>query len=86
MVGIGYFVPQFGRKGGPVVGAGCTVVRVRSGRVMRTYLSRLRRLLSPVGVTSEQRPTGYVLLADADCVDVHRFHRTSRSPTSPRRG
>ncbi|NUT93944.1 MAG: hypothetical protein HOY78_18180 [Saccharothrix sp.] len=31
-------------------------------------------------MTSEQRPTGYVLLADADCVDVHRFHRTSRSP------
>src|SRR5690349_17786327 len=44
-------------------------------QVVRTYVSRLRRLLAPGGVEIERRPGGYVLLTDPDDVDVHRFHR-----------
>ncbi|MCP2246628.1 AfsR/SARP family transcriptional regulator [Lentzea aerocolonigenes] len=44
-------------------------------QVVRTYVSRLRRLLAPGGVEIERRPGGYVLLTDPDNVDVHRFHR-----------
>jgi DNA-binding SARP family transcriptional activator/tetratricopeptide (TPR) repeat protein len=47
----------------------------RGRHVLRTYLSRLRVLLSPVGVGIERCPNGYVLRADPDSVDVHHFHR-----------
>ncbi|WP_086665157.1 AfsR/SARP family transcriptional regulator [Lentzea kentuckyensis] len=45
----------------------------RSRQVVRTYLSRLRLLLSPEGIAIERRPSGYVLLAGTDVVDLHRF-------------
>ncbi|MEU3651128.1 BTAD domain-containing putative transcriptional regulator [Lentzea sp. NPDC034063] len=47
--------------------------RVR--QVLQNYLSRLRLLLSPEGIGIERRPNGYVLLADPDVVDLHRFRR-----------
>ncbi|MGV9367872.1 BTAD domain-containing putative transcriptional regulator [Amycolatopsis sp. NPDC003731] len=47
----------------------------RDRQVLRTYLSRLRLLLCPAGVAIERRPTGYVLLAAPDTIDVHQFHR-----------
>ena len=45
----------------------------RGRQVLRNYLSRLRLLLSPEGIGVERRPNGYVLLADPDIVDLHRF-------------
>ncbi len=47
----------------------------RGRQVLRTYLSRLRTSLAPAGLVIERRPTGYVLPADQDVVDVHRFRR-----------
>ncbi|NGY65877.1 AfsR/SARP family transcriptional regulator [Lentzea sp. NEAU-D13] len=47
----------------------------RGRQVLRNYLSRLRLLLSPEGIGIERRPNGYVLLADPDVVDLHRFRR-----------
>lgn len=44
-------------------------------QVLRTYLSRLRLLLSPGGLAIERRPNGYVLLAEPESMDVHYFHR-----------
>jgi DNA-binding SARP family transcriptional activator/tetratricopeptide (TPR) repeat protein len=46
--------------------------RVRD--VLHTYLSRLRRILSPVGITINRRHGGYAITVDADAVDLHRFH------------
>ncbi|WP_238598489.1 AfsR/SARP family transcriptional regulator [Saccharothrix sp. ALI-22-I] len=43
--------------------------------VLRTYVSRLRRALVPIGVTITRRDSGYVLAAEPGTVDVHRFHR-----------
>ncbi|HWO66287.1 MAG TPA: BTAD domain-containing putative transcriptional regulator, partial [Umezawaea sp.] len=41
--------------------------------MLRTYLSRLRTSLAAAGLAIERRPAGYVLSADQDIVDVHRF-------------
>src|SRR5687767_2875355 len=45
----------------------------RARATLSSYLSRLRRLLSPAGVGLERRPGGYVLSADPMSVDLHRF-------------
>jgi DNA-binding SARP family transcriptional activator/tetratricopeptide (TPR) repeat protein len=47
--------------------------RVRD--VVRNYVSRLRRPLAEAGIAVERRSGGYVLLADPETIDVHRFHR-----------
>ena len=45
----------------------------RAKETLRSYLSRLRRTLSPGGVDIVRRSGGYVLLADAATVDLRRF-------------
>ncbi|QFZ21418.1 AfsR/SARP family transcriptional regulator [Saccharothrix syringae] len=45
--------------------------RVRS--VLRSYLSRLRRSLTPAGTAITHRDGGYLLDAPVEAVDVHRF-------------
>ncbi|WP_063797492.1 AfsR/SARP family transcriptional regulator [Saccharothrix sp. NRRL B-16348] len=52
----------------------------RARQVLSNYISRLRHLGStdgktPVGMTIQRRGGGYVLPADPDDVDVHRFRR-----------
>jgi DNA-binding SARP family transcriptional activator len=46
---------------------------LRALPTMRTYLTRLRRVLEPVGVAIEHRSGGYRCLLDTFAVDVHRF-------------
>jgi len=48
----------------------------RARETLYGYLSRLRGALAPAGdVRITRRAQGYVLTADPDAVDVHRFHR-----------
>ncbi|GAA0436415.1 SARP family transcriptional regulator [Actinoplanes capillaceus] len=47
----------------------------RARGTLYSYLSRLRKALSTDDVTIARRPGGYVLTADPDTVDVHRFRR-----------
>ncbi|MGM1064949.1 BTAD domain-containing putative transcriptional regulator [Saccharothrix sp. Mg75] len=47
---------------------------LRAGGVLRTYLSRLRKVLGTTAALSH-RDGGYVLDADPDDVDLHRFRR-----------
>ena len=47
----------------------------RPRQVLRGYLSRLRTVLAGRGVRIEWHASGYVLVAESDVVDVHRFHR-----------
>jgi DNA-binding SARP family transcriptional activator len=58
------------------------IERVWAGRlphqvrqVLRNYVSRLRQALAPCGVTIERQSGGYLLAADPDIVDMHRFRR-----------
>ncbi|GAB2845481.1 hypothetical protein GCM10027200_52070 [Lentzea nigeriaca] len=54
---------------------------------LRVYLSHLRRALAPAGITITRKGSGYALFAEADSVDVHRFHRLlnlSRAAPEPR--
>ncbi|MEV8442084.1 BTAD domain-containing putative transcriptional regulator [Actinosynnema sp. NPDC051121] len=43
--------------------------------VLRVYLTHLRRALAPTGITITRKGGGYALAAEADIVDLHRFHR-----------
>ena len=59
----------------------------RQRSVVRTYLSRLRRLLAPTGITITRQGTGYLLATEPGTVDVHRFHllmASARRQTEPR--
>lgn len=47
----------------------------RATEALRSYLSRLRRILAAVDVSIERRPVGYVLAIDPMVVDMHRFRR-----------
>jgi DNA-binding SARP family transcriptional activator len=42
---------------------------------LRSYLTRLRQAVARDGVSIDRRPGGYVLAADPDSVDLHRFTR-----------
>ncbi|MFL6121649.1 BTAD domain-containing putative transcriptional regulator [Actinophytocola sp.] len=45
----------------------------RPTETLRSYLSRLRTVLSALDVGVHRRPGGYVLVVDEDVVDLHRF-------------
>jgi DNA-binding SARP family transcriptional activator/Tfp pilus assembly protein PilF len=47
----------------------------RAAGTLRSYLSRLRRILAAVDVSIERRPGGYVLAIDPMAVDMHRFRQ-----------
>jgi DNA-binding SARP family transcriptional activator/tetratricopeptide (TPR) repeat protein len=52
--------------------------RVRG--TLYSYISRLRRALSPHGIPVERRSSGYVLRVDPTAVDMHRFrHAVGRA-------
>ncbi|WP_046468871.1 AfsR/SARP family transcriptional regulator [Allosalinactinospora lopnorensis] len=52
----------------------------RNRKTLYTYLSRLRRVLPAEGVAITRQAGGYVLTADAEAVDLHRFrHLVSRA-------
>ena len=61
----------------------------RSARsALRVYLTHLRRALAPSGITITRSGGGYALAAEADIVDLHRFHRLLalvREQADPRR-
>ncbi|MEV0679423.1 BTAD domain-containing putative transcriptional regulator [Actinosynnema sp. NPDC050436] len=40
---------------------------------LHTYISQLRRVLAPFGVTITREPGGYLCRVDPDAVDIHRF-------------
>jgi DNA-binding SARP family transcriptional activator len=42
------------------------------------HITRLRRALAEVAVPIERRTAGYVLQADPDLIDLHRFHRLAK--------
>jgi DNA-binding SARP family transcriptional activator/class 3 adenylate cyclase len=44
-------------------------------RTVQTYVSQIRKLLLSEGVIVETRPEGYVLRAEPDALDAHRFER-----------
>ncbi|MEU0071555.1 BTAD domain-containing putative transcriptional regulator [Streptomyces sp. NPDC006332] len=48
-------------------------VPLRARETLYTYISRLRRELSPHGIPLRRRSSGYVLDIDATMVDLHRF-------------
>ncbi|QFZ19960.1 AfsR/SARP family transcriptional regulator [Saccharothrix syringae] len=55
--------------------------------VLRVYLTHLRRVLAPTGITITRKGSGYTLAVEADVVDLHRFHRLldlSRAAHEPR--
>jgi DNA-binding SARP family transcriptional activator/tetratricopeptide (TPR) repeat protein len=50
----------------------------RAKETLRSYLSRLRRVLAAGGVGIPRRSSGYVLTADSMTVDLHRFRELVR--------
>ncbi|GAB3747110.1 hypothetical protein GCM10027598_85580 [Amycolatopsis oliviviridis] len=59
----------------------------RQRSVLRTYLSRLRPLLAPTGITITRQGLGYLLAAEPGIVDAHRFQRlldSARRQPDPR--
>src|SRR5687767_10174685 len=46
----------------------------RARSTLRTYLTHLRRAVAPAGMAITHRSGGYLLDADGDAVDLHRFH------------
>jgi len=55
----------------------------RADNALYSYLSRLRRVLAgEAGVGIERRPGGYLLTADPQTVDLHRFRRLSKRARS----
>lgn len=61
---------------------------IRARSALRTYLSHLRRALAPTGIMITRQGSGYVLAANADAVDLHRFrrlHTSAREQQDPAR-
>ncbi|MGC4876040.1 BTAD domain-containing putative transcriptional regulator [Micromonospora sp. DT43] len=50
----------------------------RTREALYSYLSRLRRVLSPAGVTLDRSAGGYLLGVDPEQLDLTRFHRLAR--------
>ncbi|GAA3893805.1 BTAD domain-containing putative transcriptional regulator [Saccharothrix violaceirubra] len=55
---------------------------LRARSVLRTYLSRLRRVLAGTGATIIRRDGGYALTVPPDSVDLHRFRDLVRQARS----
>lgn len=59
---------------------------LRARSTLRTYLTHLRRALAPSRAAISHRNGGYILVADPDIVDLHRFRRlvaAAREQTVP---
>jgi len=54
----------------------------RARETLHSYLSRLRKVLGPAGVTIDHRPAGYVMVSETGAVDLYRFRALVRQAES----